>query len=503
MTYVRRQVQGNNVYLYSVRSYRDPETKKVRQEVTYLGKEVDVNGNRSVRPPVDRKSVRRVLDSGPYVMYRAAEDHGFIRQYESMLDGLTGIKHAAKKIIILAAECILGPGHSAYVHTGIHELSDKEMRDIVDLVGRKDPDTIGMLEKCMAPLIVEEFGSSGIVYDLSAIRYYGTENDLARYGHYYHSNGENREINFVLAVTGKGGIPVHHRPLAGSIPSVSTIRGFTGDLKDFGIMSILIVIDRGFYSSDNMKDLRNYSVIGALPSTVGIYHELIMESGELENSRNYFQYHEETVFLKEKRIHGIRYIVFFSPRLRTRKLESFYHRLSEKEMILNDLMAKKFDSPDDMVRSVEAELKGFRNLIEITYDRKSTRFSYVLKHNAIQRRTNRFGYTILITNTMIAAPDVLHIYRDKDRVEKAFAHLKPHLEPFFSRSEAGTRARLFLAILGYTMVAIIASVCGITYNQALETLAGIREVVYSTGSHSHVEYTKDQKELLEKLKLDL
>ena len=389
------------------------------------------------------------------------------------------------------------------MHTSIPEISDKEIRDIVDLVGRKDPDTIGMLEKSMASLIIEEFGSSGLVYDLSAVRYYGTENDLAGYGHYYHSNGENREINFVLAVTRKGSIPVHHRPLAGSIPSVSTIRGFTGDLKDFGILSILIVIDRGFYSSDNMKDLKNYSVIGALPSTVGIHDDLIIESGEIENSGNYFQYHEETVFLREKRIHGIRYIVFFSPRLRTRKLESFYHRLSEREEILNDLMDKKFDSPNDMIRSVEKELRGFRNLIEITYKKDSTKFSYTLKHKAIQRRTNRFGFTILLTNTQLSGADVLKIYRDKDRVEKAFAHLKPHLEPFFSRSEAGTRARLFLAVLGYTMVAIIASVCEITYNQALETLAGIREVVYSTGSHSHVEYTKAQRELLEKLKLEL
>ncbi|EQD67123.1 transposase (IS4), partial [mine drainage metagenome] len=184
--------------------------------------------------------------------------------------------------------------------------TDKETRDIVDLVGRKDPDTIGMLEKSMAPLIVKEFGSSGLVYDLSAVRYYGTENDLAKYGHYYHSNGENREINFVLAVTRNGGIPVHHRPLAGSIPSVSTIRGFTGELKDLGIMGILVVMDRGFYSSDNLKDLKNYSVIGALPSTVGIHDDLILESRNIENSTNYFQYHEETVFMGEKRIHGIR-----------------------------------------------------------------------------------------------------------------------------------------------------------------------------------------------------
>lgn len=68
-------------------SYRNLETKKVRQEDRYLQEEVDVNGERSVKPPVDRKSMRRVLNSGPYIMYRVDEDHWFIRQYE---DGFYG-----------------------------------------------------------------------------------------------------------------------------------------------------------------------------------------------------------------------------------------------------------------------------------------------------------------------------------------------------------------------------------------------------------------------------
>jgi hypothetical protein len=41
------------------------------------------------------------------------------------------------------------------------------------------------------------------------------------------------------------------------------------------------------------------------------------------------------------------------------------------------------------------------------------------------------------------------------------------------------------------------------YNLALETLAGIREVIHSTGSNALVEYTKEQRGLLEKLKLEL
>ena len=75
------------------------------------------------------------------------------------------------KIIILAAETMLGIGHSAYVHTGLHDLSEKGNLDILDLVWRKDTDNIGMLESSIAPMLVKEFGSSGLVYDLSTIWY--------------------------------------------------------------------------------------------------------------------------------------------------------------------------------------------------------------------------------------------------------------------------------------------------------------------------------------------
>ena len=95
---------------------------------------------------------------------------------------------------------------------------------------------------------------------------------------------------------------------------------------------------------------------------------------------------------------------------------------------------------------------------------------------------------------------LLRIYREKDAVEKSFSHIKPHIE-VFSRSEEGTRARMFLTILGYTLVAIISFKLGISYNQALNTISGMREVVYSSGAHAPVEYTKEQKEILEKLKL--
>ena len=94
-------------------------------------------------------------------------------------------------------------------------------------------------------------------------------------------------------------------------------------------------------------------------------------------------------------------------------------------------------------------------------------FTYELKHKAIQARTNRFGNTILFTNTQFPADFILKTYREKRIVEKVFSRVKPYLGPFYSRSERGTRARLFLTMLGYTMTAIIAARCDIPYDRVV------------------------------------
>ena len=130
-------------------------------------------------------------------------------------------------------------------------------------------------------------------------------------------------------------------------------------------------------------------------------------------------------------------------------------------------------------------------------------FRYRLKHNAIQARTNKMGFFVLFTNTRMSAEDILRIYRQKDVVEKAFMHSKQCMQPLHARSERGTRARMFLSILGYSIMAMIASRSGFTYQQAEKIISGIKEVVYTNGSHSVVELTKEQKELLEKISIEL
>ena len=154
-----------------------------------------------------------------------------------------------------------------------------------------------------------------------------------------------------------------------------------------------------------------------------------------------------------------------------------------------------------MIRSVTKAAGNMLKYIEINQSGKT--FTYRLKHNAILTRKNRMGFFVLFTNTKMSAEDVLRIYRQKDVVEKAFMHSKPSMEPLYARSERGTRARIFLSTLGYSILAMIASRSGFTCQQTEKIISGIKEIVYTNGSHSVVELTKEQKELMEKISIEL
>ena len=501
MTFIRRLPKGKNIYVYRVTNHRIKGTKEVKQDSVYLGKEITVDGKTVIQETGKRIMVRRVIESAPYIMYRHAEDFGIVDDFIPAISGFTNMREAAGRIVELAAMDMFGSTGSIEMHTGIRDGTVKENRDLVDFIGSENPHIAAVLQRSISKRIVKEYGSSGIVYDLSAIRYYGKNNDLAEYGHYYHSNGENREINFVMAVTRDSGIPVHHRIMPGNIVSVSTISNLVMELKDFGIHSVMIVMDRGFYSESNMKELADHSIIVSVPGTLSVYTELLKKSSGIENSRNYMQYGEETVFHKSFMINRMRYIVYYSAKRKAERIESFYSKLSEAENTLNNMSAMKYSSRNDMIRSVTASVKGMGRYISLKFSGSS--FTYSLKHKTIQSHTSRMGFFVLLTNTMISEEDMLKIYRRKDVVEKAFMRSKSVMEPLYAHTEGGTRARVFLSILGYAVMAMIAFRCDMTYSKALETMKGIGEVVYTNNSRSTVELTKDQKMMLEKLSIEL
>lgn len=112
-------------------------------------------------------------------------------------------------------------------------------------------------------------------------------------------------------------------------------------------------------------------------------------------------------------------------------------------------------------------------------------FTYRLKHNAIQGRTNRMGLFALFTNTMLGAEEILRIYRKRDVVEKTFLYSRPSVQLVYARTVEGNKARIFISILRYAVMKMIAHRCNLSYAKTERILSGIRKL-FTAMDHMHL-----------------
>ncbi len=91
-------------------------------------------------------------------------------------------------------------------------------------------------------------------YDSTSISSYSETLSQVQYG----KNKENDklpQINLLLVFGERSGLPFYYRKLAGNIPDSKTVRHFLEELDILGFHKAKFVMDRGFYSEDNINGL--------------------------------------------------------------------------------------------------------------------------------------------------------------------------------------------------------------------------------------------------------
>ena len=91
-------------------------------------------------------------------------------------------------------------------------------------------------------------------YDSTSISSYSENLRQVKYGK--NKDGEKLpQINLALIFGENSGLPFYYRKLAGNIPDVKTIRELLRELDVLGYEKIKLVMDRGYYSVDNINAL--------------------------------------------------------------------------------------------------------------------------------------------------------------------------------------------------------------------------------------------------------
>ncbi|MEW6040966.1 MAG: transposase, partial [Elusimicrobiota bacterium] len=154
----------------------------------------------------------------------------------------------------------------------------------------------------------------------------------------YNDGSIEKQIRFLFVVDKKNSLPLVFRYLPGNVVDVSSLNVTIEELKRLGIKHSFVIIDAGFFSEDNIKELYKEKIdfLTRLPSGRRLYKELIKkEAHQIERFENATGYGKRALFVKKRGINlfgreAYAYIVL-DPERKGRETKRFLLSAMEEE----------------------------------------------------------------------------------------------------------------------------------------------------------------------------
>jgi len=350
-----------------------------------------------------------------------------------------------------------------------------------------------------------------LAYDITSISSYS---ELIRFVKY----GKNKEhdalpqINLALLYGESSRLPVYYRSLPGNISDVTTVKRLIDELGYLSIEKVKIILDRGFYSEDNINGLlsHHYKFLISVKTSLRLVQTMLDEVRESLPTRQYYNSNFR-LYCTSRTIAW----PYEERKARLGEVESgtrrmYLHLYYDDERAMEERTAFNI-----LLDSLEAELKeGIRNpehetLYQKYYEVTQTPVRGVTlnpKQEAIDKVERNYGYFGLLSNDIKNPLEALRIYRTKDLVEKAIANLKERLSARREgvSSESNLSGKLFVQFIALMYLSSIDKVMddqglykSYTLTQLLDELDVIECYSYPGHTEKIGEMTKKQKELYE------
>jgi transposase len=269
-----------------------------------------------------------------------------------------------------------------------------------------------------------------LAYDTTSISSYSELIRQVRYG--YNKDGEPLpQINLALVFGENSMLPVYYRKLPGNITDVKTVCKLLKDIAFLNISKVKLVMDRGFYSVDNVNALyRNHYKFLLSPRSNSTFLAPFLNA-ERENVRDYKNYsvkHDvyclshmtkwtyeqgKTLNSAPEETRRIYVHLYYNGQRAETEKTAFVRHLAEAEQALRDGTATE---EQQRLGSCYFAMTGTGKSLRLEYDEKGSR-----------ERIHNCGYFALLSNEIKDPEVALEIYRNKDLVEKAFCNLKNRL----------------------------------------------------------------------------
>jgi transposase len=454
MAFIRKIKKGDSIYLAKVESYR--EDGKVKQRVLeYIGKEenglavqkVDIN-------KLDVTNVKHYADVS--VIYQLCKQlhlpYLLGKHYKPILSLL--IAHlVCKGSILKISEWV---DQSTIKETvGLDEISTEMLYNALDYLDDCDFDKIeqALFEQWN---IIAPADNKAYVLDVTDTYYNGKDDQSSlRKG----KDGKvSKLIQIGLAVSFDNGFPILHKSFNGTISNIKILEDVMQTIAKRGLKTI--ILDRGFYSEANVRDMNNLKMkmIVGVKQSIGIKSTILekINREEMYIKKNLIQLKNTIVYAKEQDFLFGKLIVIYNPK----------YEVMKKDKMLSE------DASDQDVKFV--------------------------------------GYSLLFHNTNLSIDKVVKKYFDKDIVERSFRTMKGdvQLHPIRLWLPNRVKAHIKICYLSMCILSLMKYKCSSLNISAIEILNELKTIYKINLKHSItkatitkvVTQTNQQKKILAKLK---
>jgi len=299
-------------------------------------------------------------------------------------------------------------------------------------------------------------------YDTTSISSYSKTLSQVQYGH----NKEYdplAQINLAVVFGESSNLPFYYRKLPGNMPDSKTVTHLLAELNNLGFSKVKLVMDRGFYSQENINTLYKAHLKFLLSASMSLSFirknlETLYES--VRSFENYSDKYELYTTTLRTTWDYSRQRAYQDDAVQSDK-RIYIHYYFNIEKAAED--EKAFDKKLIMLRDEiesHSRLKEHENLYTKYFTIHSTPkrgTKAEVKSDEAAKVKRYYGYFALVTNETMDAITALEIYRNKDVVEKAFGNLKERLNMrrLLISSEQSLEGKLFVQFIALIYLSYI------------------------------------------------
>ena len=363
---------------------------------------------------------------------------------------------------------------------------------------------------------------TSLIFDTTSISSYAKDLSLVEYG--YNRDKESLpQVNMTMVSERVGELPIYYRTIPGSIPDVSLLKNTANMLVDYGIHAYTCVLDRGFYSAGNIREMLKEGIHFAVGvpfsnkqagALVQKHRALLGTTKVSMLSGGYvYRYKSDTWSIKsDENVTSLHAHVFLNPAKRADMVADMEKTILRLEEIAGKEIAEGRISQMQEAREwIETHTGMLRKCFAASETKEGLRIRRLPR--AIALMTSNRGYTVILTDEKKVSGDhILEDYRSRDQIEKLFDMYKNEngQKRLRSGKDDVVLGRFFLAFVALVMrkaleIRMRKSELGKIWSTCdlLRELKNIRAVHAQSGTRFLLEITKKQREIYKKLGVTL